>query len=138
MLMQPSEGFFKKDAMRNFVELSIPESLFWCFLVNFPKFLWTHSLLNSTERLLLIKAVSIVGSIAKRNCKWWYKNYSICINLSQKCDFLKRTVQTKEQVSEATVRRLQIRCSYKFCKFHKKTSILKSFFNKATDLKGWN
>ena len=37
-----------------------------------------------------------------------------------------------EQVSEAGVRRLQIRWS---CKFHRKTSVLESIFNKAAGLK---
>ena len=37
------------------------ESLFWCFLVNFAKFLRTHFLQNSTGQLLLIIAVSIVA-----------------------------------------------------------------------------
>ena len=39
---------------------SVPESLFWCFLVNFAKFVRTPFLQNSTGRLLLIIAVSIV------------------------------------------------------------------------------
>ena len=56
-------GIHKKTAM--------PESLFWCFLVNFPKFVrtpffaeqrWTtasdYSSINSSK-----------GSISKRNCK---------------------------------------------------------------------
>ena len=38
----------------------MPESLFWCSLVNFPKFERTPFLQNSTRRLLLIIAVSIV------------------------------------------------------------------------------
>ena len=38
----------------------MPESLFWCFLVNFAKFVRTPFLQNSTGRLLLIIAVSIV------------------------------------------------------------------------------
>ena len=38
----------------------MPESLFWCFLVNFAKFERTPFLQNSTGRLLLIIAVSIV------------------------------------------------------------------------------
>ena len=37
---------------------SMPESLFWCFLVNFPKFVRTLFLQNSAGRLLLIIAVS--------------------------------------------------------------------------------
>ena len=64
MLKQPSEAFFKKDVMGNFAEFtkntSVPESLFWCFLVNFAKFVRTPFLQNSTGRLLLIIAVSIV------------------------------------------------------------------------------
>ena len=47
---------------------------------------------------------------------------------------LKRTVQVKEQVSEAIVRRLRIRCSSKLRKFHKETSVLESLFNKVADL----
>ena len=43
----------------------------------------------------------------------------------------------KEQVLEAVVRRPQIRCSKKFCKFHKKT-VLGPLFNKAADLKVCN
>ena len=35
------------------------ESLFWCFLVNFAKFVRKPVLQDSTGRLLLIKAVSI-------------------------------------------------------------------------------
>ena len=51
---------------------------------------------------------------------------------------LKREVQVKEQVPEAGVCRLQIRCSLKFCKFHKKISVLESIFNKAAGLKVCN
>ena len=68
MLKHPSERFFKKDLMRIFAEFcglyrkaSVPESLFWCFLVNFAKFVRTPFLQNSTGRLLLIIAVSIVA-----------------------------------------------------------------------------
>ena len=43
------------------MKTSEPESLFWCFLVNFAKFLRTLFLQNSTGRLLLIVAVSIVA-----------------------------------------------------------------------------
>ena len=55
--------------------------------------------------------------------------------MSQKCKLLKRAVQVKEQVSEAGVRRLQIRWS---CKFHRKTSVLESISNKAAGLKVCN
>ena len=43
-----------------------------------------------------------------------------------------------EKGREAVVRRLQIRCSKKCCKFHPKTSVLESLFNKATGLKACN
>ena len=39
------------------------ESLFWCFLVNFAKFIRTSFLSNSTGLLLLIIAVSIVTKL---------------------------------------------------------------------------
>ena len=55
--------------------------------------------------------------------------------MSQKSKLLKREVQVKEQVSEAGVRRLQIRWS---CKFHRKTSVLESISNKAAGLKVCN
>ena len=63
MPKQPSEGFFKKRCYEKFrriyMKTSEPESLFWCFLVNFAKFL--RAPLNSTGRLLLIIAVSVVA-----------------------------------------------------------------------------
>ena len=63
MLKQPSEGFFKKDIMRNFAEFTgkhlCRNLFFWCFVGNFAKFVRTPFLQNSTRRLLLIIAVSI-------------------------------------------------------------------------------
>ena len=63
MLKQPPEGFFKKDVMRNFEELTrshMYQNLFlWCFLGKFPKFVRTPVLQSSKGRLLLITAVSI-------------------------------------------------------------------------------
>ena len=64
MQKQFSEGFFKKDVMRNFAEF------------------------------------------AGKNL---YQN--LCINLCLDCELLKRAAQVKEQVSEAVVHSLQIRCS---------------------------
>ena len=64
MQKQPSEGFFKKGVMRNFAEFTrkhLYRNPFWCFLVNFAKFARTPFLQNSTGRLLLIIAVSIVA-----------------------------------------------------------------------------
>ena len=81
MVKQPSEGFFKKGVMRNFAEFtrtSVPESLFWCFLVNFAEFVRTPFLQNSTGRLLLIRAVSIV---AKRILANETVNYDTQISL---------------------------------------------------------
>ena len=43
------------------MKTSEPESLFWCFLVNFPKFVRTLFLQNTTGQLLLIIAASIVA-----------------------------------------------------------------------------
>ena len=43
------------------MKTSEPESLFWCFLVNFARFVRTLFLQNSTGRLFLIIAVSIVA-----------------------------------------------------------------------------
>ena len=41
-------------------------------------------------------------------------------------------------MKEEDVRRLQITCFYKFCKFYRKTSVLESLFNKAAVLKVCN
>ena len=61
---QPSEGFFKRGVMRNYAgsQENICNGIsFWCFPVNFAKFSRTPFLQNSSERLLLIIAVSIVA-----------------------------------------------------------------------------
>ena len=47
---------------RNHKEKSVAVSLFCCFLVNFAEFVRTLFLQNSTERLLLIIAVSVVAN----------------------------------------------------------------------------
>ena len=63
MLKQPSEGSPKKDVIKHFAEFKrkhLSESRFCCFLVNFAKFARAPFLQNSTGRLLLIIAVSIV------------------------------------------------------------------------------
>ena len=80
MLKQPSEAFFKKRCYGKFRRIhkktSVPESLFWCFLVNFAKFVRTPFLQNSTGRLLLIRAVSIVvkGVLANETVNYGYKS----------------------------------------------------------------
>ena len=92
----------------------MPESLFWCFLLTFPKIVRTPFFLIRTGRLLLVIAVSIVVKqvFATETANYDTKiNQSISINLSQKCKLLKRVVQVKEKISEAVVRRPQIRCS---------------------------
>ena len=65
MLKQPSEGFFRKRCYEKFRRIhkktSVPESLFWRFLVNFAKFVRTPFLQNSTRQRLLIVALSIVA-----------------------------------------------------------------------------
>ena len=43
------------------MKISVPESLFWCFLVNFAELVRTPFLQNSTCQLILIIAVSIVA-----------------------------------------------------------------------------
>ena len=60
------KGSLKKDVVRNFAEFAWKHLswnlFFWCFLVNFVKFLRTLFLQNSTRQLLLIIAVSIVAN----------------------------------------------------------------------------
>ena len=84
----------------------MPGSLFWCFLVNFAKFLRTPFLQNNTGPLLLIVAVSI---IAKRVLVNETANYDTKTKAYVLISGIKRAVQVKEQVSEAVARRLQIR-----------------------------
>ena len=60
MLKQPSKRFFKKRCYENSQEHICVEISFWSFLVNFAKFVRTPFLQNSTRRLLLIIAISIV------------------------------------------------------------------------------
>ena len=80
--------------------------------MNFKKFARTPFLQNSSRPLLLIIAASIVakGVLANETVNYETRTKA-CINLSQKSKLLKREVQVKEQVSEAGVRRFQIRCS---------------------------
>ena len=58
------------------------------FLLNFEKFAEHHQTTASDYSSIN----SSGGRIGKRNCKLWYKNQSICTNLSRKCKLLKRTV----------------------------------------------
>ena len=119
----------------------MPESLFWCFLVNFAKFIRTPSFQNSTGRLLLIIAVSIVTKavLANETINYVTKTKAYVLIWSRKCKLLKRAVQVKEQVSEAVVRRVEIRCSLKFVNSTGKHLCWSlSFFNKAAGLKTCN
>ena len=82
MQKQPSKGFFKKGVMRNFGEFARKHlylNPFLVFFVNFAKFARTPFLKNSTGRLLLIKALSIVakGVLANEtvNCETKTKAY---------------------------------------------------------------
>ena len=75
MQKQPPEVFFKKSVMR--ISQNSQENIyngisFWCFLVNFKKFARTPFLQNSSGRLLLIIAVSIVakGVLANQNVNY--------------------------------------------------------------------
>ena len=65
MLKQPSKAFLKKDvrgkSCRIHKKTSVPECLYWCFLVDSAKFERTSFLQNSTGRLLLNITVSIVA-----------------------------------------------------------------------------
>ena len=63
MKKQRSEGVFKKGVMRNFAEFTrkhLHRNPFGVFLVKFAKFVRIPFFQNSTGRLLLIIAVSIV------------------------------------------------------------------------------
>ena len=56
------KGFFEKGVVRRIhKKTSAPGSLFWCFGVNFAKFAKIHFSQNSTGRLFLIIAVTIIA-----------------------------------------------------------------------------
>ena len=83
--------------------------------MKFAKYVGAPFLQNITGQLLLIVAVSIVvkGKLANQTIN--YRNRKlISIYMSQfepEVQVIKRAVPVKEQVSEAVVRRRQIRCS---------------------------
>ena len=88
-----------------------------CFLVNFAKFVRTSFSQNTTRRLLLIIAVSIVlvmkGGLASETVNNDTKTVHI---FESQVYLLRRTLQVKQQVSEAVLRRPQ-------------TSVFKNFVN---------
>ena len=88
-----------------------------CFLVNLAKFVKTPFSQNTTRRLLLIIAVSIVlvmkGELASETVNDDTKTVYI---FESQVYLLKRTFQVKQQVPEAVLRRLQ-------------TSVFKNFVN---------
>ena len=67
----------------------MPESLFWCFLVNFVEIVRTPFLQNSTCRLILIIAVSIgaKGVLAKEtvNHDTQTKAYVLILDRTASC-----------------------------------------------------
>ena len=133
MQKQPSKGFFKKGVMRNFVEFTrkhVPESLFLIklnsaaslktrhqrriFLVDFAKFVRTPFLQNTTRKLLLIIAVSIVLVMKGELAKTIYQ-------FEPKC--------TYQEVHSRCNNRFQKRSFVgfkKFFKLHRKTSVFES------------
>ena len=79
--------------------------------MNFAKFVRTPFLQNTTRRLLLIIAVSIVlvmkGELASETVNYDTKTM---YQFEPKCNLLRSTLKVKQQVSEAVVRRfLKIR-----------------------------
>ena len=113
MQKQPSERFFEK-MLKEFKRKDPCRNLFfWCFLVDFAKFVRMPFLQNSTVSILLIIAVSIVGKRVLTNITVNYdtKTKAYVLIRARSVKLLKREVQVKEKVSEAVVRRLQIRCS---------------------------
>ena len=119
MQKQPSEGFFKKSFLRNFPEFTKKNICAGIsFLIKF----------NSVDLQLIIKIESLEQVFSCEICKICWNNFfkehhrstasdSSSMNntegriAKQNCELLKRAFQVKEQISEAAVRRLQIRCS---------------------------
>ena len=74
--------------------------------MDFAKFIRTPSLQNTTRRLLLIIAASIVlvmqGGLANETVN---SDTKTMYQFEPKCNLLRSTLQVKQQVSEAVVRR---------------------------------
>ena len=128
MQKQPSKGFFLKRCYEKFrrirkkafSRISFFHRVKLCrsaaslktrpqrriFLVNFAKFVRTPFLQNTTRRLLLIIAVSIVlvmkGELASETVNYDTKTM---YQFEPKCNLLRSTLQVKQHVSEAVVRR---------------------------------
>ena len=108
----------------------------WCFLVNFAKFVRTPFSQNSTGRLLLIMAVSIAvkGEFANETVNYDTKTKAYVPISAISISFLKKA--KFEQVLEAIVCRFSSKQLFlKFCKFHWKTFVLETLFNKVAILK---
>ena len=75
------------------------------------------------------------GVLANVTVNYDTKTKAYILIWARSASYLKGAVLVKEQVSEAVVCKPQIRCSQKFCKFHWRTSLLESLFNKAAGLK---
>ena len=135
MEMQSSVGFFKKGVMRNFAEFTrkhMCQNLFFdkvkirrsatslkacfqrkCFLVKSARFVGTSFLQNTTRRLLLIVAVSIVvkGELLPNETVKYDPKIKAYVQQLEPEMFLKRAIQVIEEVSEAVVCRTEISCT---------------------------
>ena len=118
-----------------------------CFLAKFAKFVGTRFCRTLTDEWFWLKQylLSVSYSVSVSSIYFWRGNWQtkrqiMTWKLKHKYQFwpevklLKRAVQVKEQVSEAVIHRLQVRCSYKFRKFLRK-KICVGVSNKVTGLK---
>ena len=119
----------------------MPESLFWCFLVKFTKFVRTPFLQNSTGRLLLIITVSVVkkGILANEtvnydtkalsekcpNNKYSYYGVNLCIQ--SKC----RKIQTRKNSVSGHFSSICINLSNQKCNLLKKAVQMKEQVSEA-------
>ena len=119
----------------------MPESLFWCFLVKFTKFVRTPFLQNSTGRLLLIITVSVVkkGILANEtvnydtkalrekcpNNKYSYYGVNLCIQ--SKC----RKIQTRKNSVSGHFSSICINLSSQKCNLLKKAVQMKEQVSEA-------
>ena len=123
MQKQPSKGFVKKGAMRNFAKLTRKHpcrNLIFdkidqnfvdlqlikkrrCFLVNFGKFVRTLTLQRIASRLLLITAVSIgKGELVNKTIN--YDTKTKAQGPTEPDQFSSPAERTEEQASEIVVR----------------------------------
>ena len=123
--------FNRANFRGNFIKKCLQHS---CFFVEFAKFLRTPILKNICERLLLKPVQISLGLPFFDNLHLWLKLLHVCLycfcikTYNFVCQFFLHYYWCCYNQKQSSGGVLQKRCSYKFCKIHKKTPALKTRF----------